>query len=295
LKGTKGFTMTATKTISYSQEAQSIFDQAKAIAERHNHATIDTECLLLALVSDIRVSPVINSFVPLASIRARIESSLSSRSKAPSGTVPAFASGVNTIRASIENEAVTASSSIVSPDHVLLGVLRHPHFAAGVILTFYGLDYQSAKAKLAALPAFVTTIPKTATKAKSSKAPASASTTTPSNCGSDCGCATKTDSATVNPNQVADSLKSFLSAVQSKASAASSIIGAVADRAAYRGEWHKALDAALDLSENSGLSVTAAFVHVAMTHPTLMKGVARQQIRKEAIADAIEALFGIAQ
>lgn len=288
--------MTATKTIPYSQDAQAAFDHAKAIAERYNQPTINTECLLLGLIFNVRILPVISAFAPPKDLQSRIENSLSSRSKSPNGTVPVFASGVNTIRESIQNEAIISGSSVISPDHILLGILRHPNLAAGILLTFYGLDYQNAKTKLAALPAFVTAVTNspspaadsTKTSSKTDKAPATS-------CGSDCGCTTKTDSATVNPTQVPDSLKAFLSAVQSKTSAAANIVGAVVDRAAYRAEWHKALDASLDLAENSGLSVTAAFVHVAMTHPTLMKGVVRQQIRKEAIADAIEALFGIAK
>lgn len=287
--------MTATKTIPYSQDAQAAFGHAKAIAERYNQPTINTECLLLGLIFNVRILPVISAFAPPKDLQSRIENSLSSRSKSPNGTVPVFASGVNTIRESIQNEAIISGSSVISPDHILLGILRHPNLAAGILLTFYGLDYQNAKTKLAALPSFVTTPPKTVPKGRSSKDPVTASTAMPSNCGSDCDCAAKNDSATVNPVQVADSLKSFLSAIKSKTKAAANVVGAVVDRTTYRAEWHKALDEALDLSENSGLSVTAAFVHVATTHPTLMKGVARQQIRKEAIADAIEAIFKAAQ
>mgnify|MGYP000846869965 CR=1 FL=1 len=288
--------MTATKTIPYSQEAQSVFDQAKAVAERHNQSTIDTECLLRVLIFNTRILPIISAFVSPQDLVSRIESSLSSRSKSPSGTVPTFASGVNTIRASIQNEAITAGSSVISPDHILLGILRHPNFAAGILLTFYGLDYQNAKAKIAALPAFVTAVTSSPSPAADSTKTSSKAVNAPAtSCGSDCGCTTNTDSATVNPSQIPDRLKDILSAIQNKTNAASNIVGAVVDRAAYRAEWHKALDASLDLSENSGLSVTAAFVHVAMTHPTLMKVAARQQIRKEAIVDAIGTLLGIAK
>lgn len=282
----------STKTISLSLDSQTILYSAQATASNLSLPAVDSECLLVSLCSfPGNCQTVISSNINIKDLVQRLTESLQRQSRTKthqSGPLP-IASGVKTIMQSAEGEAQADGANEITPEHILLGVLRNPHFAAGIYLTFFGINYQIVKDAFAALPKAKSSpkiSPKVNATSKAKVDTASQPKADAASCGTGCGCST-----TKTASPLSDKMKKVINIVNGGADLAIAVVQQAADKVKYRADWIAVLDEAISLSEKSGISVPAAFTQLSFSNTNAAKSVARQQVRREAIEDAIETLL----
>lgn len=258
----------------FTNEVRDIMKNANDDAASYGKAMISSDFLLIAILKHKSTSflSIINQYINVSDIIARIEISLGKNTVISRIPKLPLSPEMQNIFSSAEKEAVGLNLNEISIECLFLGMLRNPHSIAGVYLSFFGLTYELVKKEL------VLNISKNKT-CQTATADKTAEPNQSTKNANQCGCGNKKSG-----NSFAEALGSFVKS-------ATNTIKGVND--IERSKWIDILDAAIEVSKASGISVPSAFIELSIKNKKIIEDVAFRSIRAETINDAIESLMKI--
>ena len=137
----------------FTEKAQEALSTAQTLAQQYNHAQVDADHLLLALLgqSDGIPAAVLGRIgVSPGGLRSRLEQELSRRPKV-SGGEPSVASELRRALEAAQAEAGRLKDEYVSTEHLLLGIAADQNTASGRILKEAGVDREKIFGALQAI------------------------------------------------------------------------------------------------------------------------------------------------
>jgi ATP-dependent Clp protease ATP-binding subunit ClpA len=126
----------------FTEQAREVVGLAQDEARHFNHNHIGTEHLLLALLREDKgvAAHALNSLkVTLDEVREQIESIVGYGEEETGGQAP-FTSGSKKVLELALREALELGHDHISPEHILLGLVRKPQGVAARVLSNFGID-----------------------------------------------------------------------------------------------------------------------------------------------------------
>jgi ATP-dependent Clp protease ATP-binding subunit ClpB len=137
----------------FTEKAQEALAAAQTLAQQYNHAQVDADHLLLALLSQsdgIPAAVLGRIGVQTSGLRSRLEQELSRRPTV-SGGEPSVAPELRRALEAAQAEAGRLKDEFVSTEHLLLGIAADQNTASGRILKEAGVDREKIFAALQAI------------------------------------------------------------------------------------------------------------------------------------------------
>jgi len=135
----------------YTEPARRALFFSRYEASQAGSSAIESENLLLGLIREGRSSPLL-SLLPLEDIRRDLERSMPAREKTPASVEMPFSSEVKRVLQYAVDEADRLDHRFISPEHLVLGVLREETSAAAKILVAHGCGLEASRQRLRERP-----------------------------------------------------------------------------------------------------------------------------------------------
>jgi len=286
---------TLTATLPMTSVMTDALKAAEVSAKKFNLAFISGENLLVALTEQTRgqACEMLSKHNP-ANIKDRLEKHLKTKVGDPSNATKTLKHDqlADKLLLAAIDEAQKRGDSQVGTGHLILAMLKFPHSVCGMYLTFNGLNYtdtsansnvifarnkEDALTRTNTIPAPTQPFPTAGATDVAPKRPSrsrSKVSSVSAPCGPSCGCNAPNPSLSITP--------------------AAPVTKPTDSVAARKAKWQEIFDIAWELSQQTKLSIPAAFIQASLSAPQLLDKEAANIIRKNAINDVAQKILELA-